>query len=226
MCLVHKAIYGLREGPSLWSEERTEALTNLTFASAGELYSVLLSQIHRSLCLIVRQRSLQNHTPSTDHLGLTCRAPPNEVVAMSGICVDDFLTAGPSPVVRSFLATLRKMWETSDPQYLTMDAELPFLGVSITMTKDGLLLHQHHYTLDFLLEHSSHISARKRTTSGEPENVLPPWSCHCDATALLPSQCLKNLVGELRTSPFTEKPFGKSCFPALLLRHMSLPSFN
>ena len=35
--LVHKAIYGLREAPSLWSEERTDALTNLTFASEGEL---------------------------------------------------------------------------------------------------------------------------------------------------------------------------------------------
>ena len=274
------------------------------------------------------------------------------------------------------------MWKTSDPQYLTMDAELPFLGVLIRMTKDGLLLRQHHYTLDFLREHSSHISARKRTTSGEPEHfrretplppdptniehpqrvkilqkilggllwlstrtrpdlsysvssaaqvltkdieglkakaatpftihqhytnprialpngpyprhremanftvysgasfapagkysqsgytihlsfgytrhlihwqsvreikisessaeaelyalatarnllatfgfslmnpLLPPWSCHCDATTLLPSQCLKNLVGELGTSPLTEKPFGKRCFPTLLL---------
>ena len=170
--LVHKAIYGLREAPSLWSEERMEALTNLTFASEGEPYSVLLSQIHRSLCLIVRQRSLQNHTPSTDHLGLTCRTLPQEVVAMSGTYVDDFLTAGPSPVVRSFLATLRKMWKTSDPQFLTMNAELPFLGVSIRMTKDGLLLHQHHYALDFLREHSSHISARKRSQSIFGEKLL------------------------------------------------------
>ena len=87
----------------------------------------------------MRQRSSQNHTPFTDHLGLTCRVPPNEVVAMSGTYVDDFLTAGPSHVVRSFLATLHKMWKTSDPQYLTMDAELPLLGISIRMTKDGLL---------------------------------------------------------------------------------------
>ena len=80
---------------------------------------------------------------------------------------------------KSFLATLRKMWKTSDPQLLTMDVELPFLGVPSWMTKDGLFLHQHHYTLDFLHEHSSHISARKRTTSGEPEPFrkeapLPP----------------------------------------------------
>ena len=177
--ILYKLIYGLREAPSLWSEERTEALKKLTFTSGGENYAILLSQIHRSLCLIVRQRSLHDHVRLTDHLGLTSRVPPQEVIAMSGIHVDDFLIAGPSLVVRSVLATLRKMWKTSDPQFLTMDAELPFFGVSIRTTKDGLLLHQHHYTLDFLREHSSHISARKRTTSGEPEHFrtetpLPP----------------------------------------------------
>ena len=129
--LVHKAIYGLREAPSLWSEERTDALTNLTFASEGESYAVILSQVHKSLCLIVKQQSLQDHLPSTDSFGLTSRVLPHQVVALSGIYVDDFLTASPPLVVRSFLAALRKMWRTSDPQFLSLDADLPFLGVSI-----------------------------------------------------------------------------------------------
>ena len=47
------------------------------------------------------------------------------------------------------------------------------------MTPEGLLLHQHHYTNDLLAEHSSHITARKRLTSGEPDHFkkddpLPP----------------------------------------------------
>ena len=159
--LVHKAIYGLREAPSLWSEERTDALTNLTFAAEGESYAVILSQVHKSLCLIVKQQSLQDHLPSTDSFGLTSRVLPHQVVALSGICVDDFLTAGPPLVVHSFLASLRNMWKTSDPQFLSLDADLPFLGVSIRMTKDGILLHQHLYTQDLLHNHSSHISARK-----------------------------------------------------------------
>ena len=71
------------------------------------------------------------------------------------------------------------MWKTSDPQFLSLDADLPFLGVSIRMTKDGILLHQHHYTQDLLHNRSSHISARKRHTSGEPTHfqkdlLLPP----------------------------------------------------
>ena len=81
--------------------------------------------------------------------------------------------------LHSFLASLRKMWKTSDPQFLSLDADLPFLGVSIRMTKDGILLHQHHYTQDLLHNHSSHVSARKRNTSGEPTHFqkdppLPP----------------------------------------------------
>ena len=177
--LVHKAIYGLREAPSLWSEERTDALTNLTFASEGESYAVILSQVHKSLCLIVKQQSLQDHSPTTDAFGLTSRVLPDQVVALSGIYVDDFLTAGPPLVVHSFLASLRKMWKTTDPQFLSLDADLPFLGVSIRMTKAGILLHQHHYTQDLLHNHSSHISARKRNTSGEPTHFqkdppLPP----------------------------------------------------
>ena len=177
--LVHEAIYGLREAPSLWSEELTDALTNLTFASEGESYAVILSQVHKSLCLIVKQQSLHDHSPTTDAFGLTSRVLPHQVVALSGIYVDDFLTAGPPQVVRSFLAALRKMWRTSDPQFLSLDADLPFLGVSIRMTKDGILLHQHLYTQDLLHNHSSHISARKRNTSGEPTHFqkdppLPP----------------------------------------------------
>ena len=74
--LVHKSIYGLREAPSSWSEERTEALTKLTFTFGGELYS-LLSQIHRSLCFIVRQRffteSHSTHGSSSATVWSCCR---------------------------------------------------------------------------------------------------------------------------------------------------------
>ena len=46
------------------------------------------------------------------------RVPPEEVIAMSRIYVDDFLTAGPTFVVNSFLAT--KDVETSCRQYVKM----------------------------------------------------------------------------------------------------------
>ena len=93
----------------------------------GERYCVLLSEVHKSLCLIVKEASLFRH-PTTDHLGLTARVSPTDVVALSGIYVDDFLTTGPQHVVEAFLNTLRKMWKTSDPQFLSSDGELHLEG--------------------------------------------------------------------------------------------------
>ena len=68
---------------------------------------------------------------------------------------------------------------------LTPDCDLTFLGVSIKKLPDGILLHQHFYTEDFLQEHSPHITARKRQTSGEPDHFikadpLPPDPSNAD----------------------------------------------
>ena len=101
---------------------------------------MLISQIHKSLCLIVKTSSLLAD-PLTDQPGSSY-----EVVAMSGIYVDDYLTVGPPSVVESFMLTLRKKWKTSDPQYLTYDHELTFLGVTLQLTTEGILLHQKLYT--------------------------------------------------------------------------------
>ena len=97
--LVHKAIYGLREAPNLWSEERTDMMTKISFCSEGESYSVILSQIHKSLCLLVTTKSLLKN-PSTDQFGLTNLVLPEHVEALSGIYVDDYLTAGPPSLLR------------------------------------------------------------------------------------------------------------------------------
>ena len=75
--------------------------------------------------------------------------------------------------------TLRKLRKTSEPQYLTPDHELTFLGVTLRRTDDGILFHQQLYADDLLQEHAPHMSARKRTTSSEPEHFqkeapLPP----------------------------------------------------
>ena len=64
-------------------------MTKVRFTSEGEHYSVLISQIRTSLCLIVKTSSLLTN-PFTDHLGLTNQAPSHEVVAMNSIYVDDY----------------------------------------------------------------------------------------------------------------------------------------
>ena len=49
--------------------------------------------------------------------------------------------------------TLRKMWKTSEPQFLSSDGELQLFGVSMIVTSLGLMPHQHFYTEDFLKEY-------------------------------------------------------------------------
>ena len=119
--------------------------------------------------------------PQTDEFGLTSKVLPKDVLGLSGIYVDDFVSVGPPRLVHDFIDALRRLWKTSDPQYLTPIVELTFLGVTIRMTPEGLLLHQHHYTNDLLVERSSHTIARKRLTSGEldhfnfkKDDPLPP----------------------------------------------------
>ena len=82
--LVYKPMYGLREAPNLWSEERTDSMIKVRFTPEGEHYSVTLSQIYESLFLIAKTSSLHD-SPSIDHLGLTNKVKPQEVVALNGI---------------------------------------------------------------------------------------------------------------------------------------------
>ena len=85
--------------------------------------------------------------------------------------MDDCLTTGPRHVVESFLDTLRKVWKTSDPQFLSSDGELHFLGADHRHDLTwGLMLHQHFYTEDFVKEYGPFVSARNRNTAGEPDH--------------------------------------------------------
>ena len=76
---------------------------------------------------------------------------------MIGIYVDDYLTVGQPETVEKFLSYLRRLWNTSDPQYLSQGSELPFLGLTIQRSPSGLFLHQVQYAELLLEEHASHI---------------------------------------------------------------------
>ena len=130
-------------------------MTQVTFTAEREPYSVILPEIHKSLCLIVKTKDLLKKTDTTS-FGLTPKVDAENATAMSGIYVDDYLTVGPPKVVDAFMTTLRKLWKTSEPQCLSFTQSLTFLGVTIEK-EDGLLLHQHNYTEDLLKEHASHL---------------------------------------------------------------------
>ena len=113
---VCRAIYGLREAPSLWQDERTSEMTRVKLTVQGEPAKVIISQVHQSLCMIVKERDLIED-PDISKFGITKRVEPNKILAMIGIYVDDYLTVGQPETVKNFLSYLRRLWNTSDPQY-------------------------------------------------------------------------------------------------------------
>ena len=144
-------------------------MTQVTFTAEGEPYSVILSEIHKSLCLIVKTKNLHKRA-GTAEFGLTPKVRAEHVTAMA------YLKVGPPGVVDAFMTTLKKLWKTSEPQYLSFTQSLIFPGVTIEKKEEGLLLHQHNYTEDLLKKHASHLPTRKRTTAGDPEHFkkVPP----------------------------------------------------
>ena len=134
-----------------------------------------ISQIHRSLCLLVKESDLLAQ-PKLLHSGLTQRIVPEKVAAICGIYVDDYLVAGPEAIISPFLSHLRSIWKTSEPLYLEPGVSFSFLGISLEITPLGILLHQCAYT-DALIEEFKDVTpSRKRSTTGEPEHFskLPP----------------------------------------------------
>ena len=158
---VHRAVHGLREAPSLWSQERTKVMETMSFRCRGESYKVLISEIHRSILLLVREQDVVS-SPQLTYAGLRQRVQPRDVLALCGVYVDDYLSVGPHDIVTSFLEHLRSIWKTGD--------EFSFLGTTLELTSVGLLLHQKTYTEAFLEEYKDVTPKRQRATTGEPEH--------------------------------------------------------
>ena len=134
-----------------------------------------ISQIHRSLCIITKESDLLLK-PEPLHSGLTPWVLPENVAAICGIYVDDYLIAGPKTIIDPFLAHLRSIWKTSEPLYLEPGVNFSFLGITLEITPLGILLHQRAYTEALIDEFKEVTPTRKRTTTGEPEHFsqLPP----------------------------------------------------
>ena len=70
----------------------------MSFRCRGESFKVLISEIHRSILLLVREQDVLS-TPMLSYTGLSQRVQPKDVLVLSGIYVDDYLSVGPHDVV-------------------------------------------------------------------------------------------------------------------------------
>ena len=135
---VRKAVYGLREAPRLWQEERDEKLMNVEFHHLGVPVHLVRSHIHRSLWFIVKgpKKPVQSippfdHTKRSDEWASTLHK--HDVMGYMGVYVDDLLIAGYRRLNDDLIRAVQCVWDTSTPEHLGPDEDsvpvLRFLGM-------------------------------------------------------------------------------------------------
>ena len=100
--VVHRAIHGLREAPSLWQNKRTGEVTKVKLKVQGEDARAIISQVHQSLCTIVKEGDLEK-APNISKLSIEKRVEPRKILAMIGIYVEDYLTGGQPETVENLV---------------------------------------------------------------------------------------------------------------------------
>ena len=64
-------------------------METMAFRCRGESYKVLISEIHKSILLLVREQDILT-SPQLTYAGLSQRVQPKDVMALCGIYVDDY----------------------------------------------------------------------------------------------------------------------------------------
>ena len=97
---VKKAIYGLREAPRLWQQQRDQKLRDLEFMYKDKHAHLVQSYVHPSLWFIAEgPRVSTPGIPPFDHCmrrdESTARLHDHHILGYVGVYVDDLLIAGP-----------------------------------------------------------------------------------------------------------------------------------
>ena len=150
---LRKALYGLRDSPSLWAGERTKRLKSLEVTPANSSTLRLYpSIVHPSLWLVVKEEVLRKK-PKERIEDVSTPVDREDVLGLVGVYVDDTLVTGPKNICEGVVKALQTLWKTGDPEFLTPSTPFRFLGVKVVLTKFGLRLHQHFYVDEFLKKH-------------------------------------------------------------------------
>eukprot|EP00971_Amphidinium_carterae_P054406 1071945-Amphidinium_carterae.2 len=93
-----------------------------------------------------------------------------------GVFVDDLLKTDNQGLLNAVITRIRKLWKAGDPEFLTPQKSLFFLGVRVEHHEDGLHIHQQSYTKELLKKFRYTKGIRSRTTIAAPERFgqTPP----------------------------------------------------
>ena len=187
---VKKAIYGLREAPRLWQQERDQKLRDLEFMYKDKFAHLVQSHTHPSLWFIAEgPRVSTQGIPLFDHSlrsdEWTARLHDHHILGYVGVYVDDLLIAGHRSLNDSLIKAVQQVWKTSTPEHLGPDPDcvpvLRFLGmnlervdvdrsVELELPVGTILLNQMKYVIEVLMKFEPSLQLKVRTTPGNQES--------------------------------------------------------
>ena len=134
---LRRAVYGLRQSPKWWSDERDGHLRKLTATIGSSTYCLQQNEADSQVWSIIQTGQ------SSTTLGLIC------------VYVDDFLLLAPEgPVRDGIVQSLTSMWKFGAERVLSTDVSLTFLGIDWFMHSNGdIYLSQERFTKELLEKH-------------------------------------------------------------------------
>eukprot|EP00971_Amphidinium_carterae_P078305 1549089-Amphidinium_carterae.2 len=81
---------------------------------------------------------------------LCARVNLAHIHGLIGVFVDDLVKTGTQGLMNPVITRIRKLWKAGDPEFLTPQKSLLFLGVRIEQHQHSLHIHQQFYTKELL----------------------------------------------------------------------------
>ena len=195
---VRKEMYGLREAPRLWQQERDQKLRDLEFTYQDKIAHLVQSHIHPSLWFIAEgPKESTSAIPPFDHClrsdEWTARLHDHHVLGYVGVYVDNLLIAGPRSLNDSMIRSVQEDWKTSAPEHLGPDPDcvpvLRFLGMNLERVNEerseelglpvgSVLLNQMEYVIEVLMKLEPSLQLKTRTTPGNQESFVSGQAHH------------------------------------------------
>ena len=155
-----RALYGLREAPTLWGGYRDDVLQALSLP-----------------------RGLKWKQGRVVTAWWTVRDSHGQVCAIVVVYVDDFMLCGPRHLVEELGSVIQEVWETSDLTFLGPDSMIRFLGMEIqraTETNEVIKLSQQGYISELLRLHEIREAQQDRIPITKGLAVIPDGAVDVD----------------------------------------------
>ena len=162
---LRKAVYGLRQSPKWWSDERDDKLREVTWTHGGASYRLQQNEADSQVWSIIRD--------GDEHLcGLLCVYVDDMLVLM-----EDGATVSGCTAREAFVNTLLKLWEFGGQRVLSPEVSFTFLGLDWYMRPNGdIYLSQERFINELLEKHGKAQCNPAKAVSSErpPEQPSPP----------------------------------------------------